>query len=148
CYLMWIEDIGDATTFKHWTNHFTTLSKDDTVRKNFRAIIEFDVKTHQNYTLCPHQHDQAEWNHCLTKKKYDTMQKFMYRTKEHMSHSSTQSSSSCFELYNKDAKRYTKKSSDGDNSFRDGKATKSTDPMCIICGCTGHHFSDYTQETS
>ncbi|KAG0693352.1 hypothetical protein DFH29DRAFT_776788, partial [Suillus ampliporus] len=50
-YLTWIKDIGDAPLHDRWTNHFTTLSKDDAVRKNFRAIIEFDVETHQNYTL-------------------------------------------------------------------------------------------------
>ncbi|KAG2128732.1 hypothetical protein DEU56DRAFT_694822, partial [Suillus clintonianus] len=50
-YLTWIKDIGDAPSLDRWTNHFTTLSKDDVVRKNFRAIIEFDIKTHQNYTL-------------------------------------------------------------------------------------------------
>ncbi|KAG1719865.1 uncharacterized protein EDB91DRAFT_1027501, partial [Suillus paluster] len=43
-YLTWIKDIGDPSSHKHWTDHFTTLSKDDAVRKNFRAIIEFDVE--------------------------------------------------------------------------------------------------------
>ncbi|KAG1810397.1 uncharacterized protein HD556DRAFT_1205263, partial [Suillus plorans] len=50
-YLTWIEDIGDASSLKRWTTHFTTLSKDEAVRKNFRAIIEFDVETRQNYAL-------------------------------------------------------------------------------------------------
>ncbi|KAG1735977.1 hypothetical protein EDB19DRAFT_1604872, partial [Suillus lakei] len=50
-YLTWIEDIGDASALKRWTMHFTTLSKDEAVRKNFRAIIEFDVETRQNYAL-------------------------------------------------------------------------------------------------
>jgi hypothetical protein len=42
-YLTWIKDIGDAASLERWTNHFTTLSKEDAVRKNFRAIIELLV---------------------------------------------------------------------------------------------------------
>jgi hypothetical protein len=136
CYLTWIEDIGDASALKHWTSHFKILSKDDAVRKNFRAIIEFDIERRQNYALRPHQYDEGEWNHRLTKKKFDTMQEFIYCHKEQMSRSTgadrnAQASSSCFEPYDKDTKRHTKKSSDGDtNSFRDGKTSKSVDPMC------------------
>ncbi|KAG1859679.1 hypothetical protein F4604DRAFT_1544822, partial [Suillus subluteus] len=51
CYLTWIEEIGDMVSLKRWTTHFTTLSKDEAIRKNFWAIIEFDVETCQNYTL-------------------------------------------------------------------------------------------------
>ncbi|KAG2157047.1 hypothetical protein DEU56DRAFT_702963, partial [Suillus clintonianus] len=51
CYLTWIKDIGDTASQEHWTKHFTTLSKDDAVHKNFCTIIEFDVETCQNYTL-------------------------------------------------------------------------------------------------
>ncbi|KAG1882695.1 hypothetical protein F4604DRAFT_1535522, partial [Suillus subluteus] len=50
-YLTWIKDIGDSHSVLRWTNHFTTLSKDDAVHKNFCTIIEFDVETCQNYTL-------------------------------------------------------------------------------------------------
>ncbi|KAG2146034.1 uncharacterized protein EDB93DRAFT_1047913, partial [Suillus bovinus] len=50
-YLTWIKDIGDTNSLECWTNHFTTLSKDEAVRKNFHAIIEFDMETCQNYTL-------------------------------------------------------------------------------------------------
>ncbi|KAG2745665.1 hypothetical protein P692DRAFT_201719810, partial [Suillus brevipes Sb2] len=51
CYLTWIEDIGDASALKRWTSHFKTLSEDNAVRKNFRAIIVFDIERRQNYTL-------------------------------------------------------------------------------------------------
>ncbi|KAG2041578.1 hypothetical protein BDR03DRAFT_855988 [Suillus americanus] len=44
CYLTWIEDIGDPSSLKCWTAHFTTLSKKEAVQKNFRAIIEFNIE--------------------------------------------------------------------------------------------------------
>ncbi|KAG0695338.1 hypothetical protein DFH29DRAFT_782173, partial [Suillus ampliporus] len=47
-YLTWIADIGDQASLKRWTNHFSLLSKDEAVRKNFRAILEFDIETRQN----------------------------------------------------------------------------------------------------
>ncbi|KAJ8588548.1 hypothetical protein M405DRAFT_712558, partial [Rhizopogon salebrosus TDB-379] len=50
-YLTWISDIGDQPAVKRWSNHFTTLAKDEAVRKNFRAILEFDIETRQNYAL-------------------------------------------------------------------------------------------------
>ncbi|KAG0702795.1 hypothetical protein DFH29DRAFT_770341, partial [Suillus ampliporus] len=50
-YLTWIADIGDQMSLKRWTNHFSLLSKDEAVRKNFRAILEFDIETRQNYAL-------------------------------------------------------------------------------------------------
>jgi hypothetical protein len=86
-YLTWIKDIGDSNSLIRWTNHFTMLSKDDAVCKNFHAIIEFDVETRQNYTLHPHQHDQAEWNRRLQNKKYKTMQDVMFCTQEQLSYS-------------------------------------------------------------
>ncbi|KAG1738094.1 uncharacterized protein EDB91DRAFT_1022171, partial [Suillus paluster] len=50
-YLTWIKDIGDPLSHTRWSNHFTTLSKDEAICKNFRAILEFDVETRQNYAL-------------------------------------------------------------------------------------------------
>ncbi|KAG1828815.1 hypothetical protein EV424DRAFT_1590805, partial [Suillus variegatus] len=50
-YLTWIKDIGDPLSHTRWSNHFVTLSKDEAIRKNFRAIIEFDVEMRQNYAL-------------------------------------------------------------------------------------------------
>ncbi|KAG0694083.1 hypothetical protein DFH29DRAFT_763008, partial [Suillus ampliporus] len=50
-YLTWITDVGDAQAVKRWTTHFTTLAKDEAVRKNFCAILEFDIETRQNYAL-------------------------------------------------------------------------------------------------
>ncbi|KAG1731062.1 uncharacterized protein EDB91DRAFT_1013741, partial [Suillus paluster] len=50
-YLTWIADVGDAQAVKRWNTHFTTLAKDEAVWKNFRAILEFDIETRQNYAL-------------------------------------------------------------------------------------------------
>ncbi|KAG1794501.1 hypothetical protein EV424DRAFT_1292145, partial [Suillus variegatus] len=50
-YLTWIKDISDPLSHMRWSNHFVTLSKDKAIHKNFHAIIEFDVKTRQNYAL-------------------------------------------------------------------------------------------------
>jgi len=43
-YLSWIADVGDAPSVKRWTTHFTTLAKDEAICKNFRAILEFDMR--------------------------------------------------------------------------------------------------------
>lgn len=155
CYLTWIADVGDEPSVKRWSSHFNTLAKDDAVRKNFQAILEFDIETRQNYALRPHQHDEAEWSHRLQKKKYATLQDEIFRHAEQLRSSSFVDRSavagpSCFEPYDKDSsvKRQSKKSDVDQSSFRDSKAAKSVDPMCIICGRTGHRFSACTEETS
>jgi hypothetical protein len=153
CYLTWIKDISNSNSLICWTNHFTTLSKDDAVHKNFCAIIEFNIKTRQNYTLCPDQHDQAEWNRWLQNKKYETMQDIMFRMQEQLSHSTLPdhnlSSSSRFEPYNNPSKPKAKKVGDLDvQSFQDNKSSKAADPMCIICRRTGHRFSVCSEEIS
>jgi len=154
-YLSWIADVGDAPSVKRWTSHFTTLAKDEAIRKNFRAILEFDIETRQNYALCPHQHDEAEWSHRLQKKKYATLQDELFRHSQQLRSSLVDrpfiaGSSSRFEPYDKDSssKRPFKKNEGEPSSFRDSKSAKSTDPMCIICRRTGHRFSACTEETS
>lgn len=150
-YLTWIKDIGDSVSLERWTNHFVTLSKDDAVRKNFRAIIEFDMETRQNYTLWPHRYDHADWLRRLQNKKYETMQDVMFRTQERLSRTEladrNTSSSARYEPYNSSSKAKSRKT-DESESFRDGKSSKTTDPMCIICTRTGHRFSACTEETS
>jgi hypothetical protein len=152
-YLIWIGDVRDVQSLKRWTSHFTMLAKDEAIHKNFRAILEFDIKTRQNYALRPHQHDEAEWSHHLQKKKYATLQDKLFRHSQQLRSSfadcsSNAGPSACFEPYDNAAKRPAKKH-DGDlSSFQDSKSGKLVDPMCIICGRTGHHFSACTEETS
>ncbi|OJA10481.1 hypothetical protein AZE42_13741, partial [Rhizopogon vesiculosus] len=78
----------DQQSVKRWSNHFTTLAKDEAVRKIFRAILEFDIETRQNYALRPHQHNEDEWSHRLQKKKYATLQEEVHRQTEHLLRSS------------------------------------------------------------
>jgi hypothetical protein len=82
-YFSWIADVGDEQSVKHWTMYFTILAKDEAIQKNFCAILKFDIETRQNYTLCPHQHDEAEWSHCLQKKKYATLQDDIFRCRNY-----------------------------------------------------------------
>jgi len=155
CYLSWIADVGDEPSVKRWTTHFTTLAKDEAIRKNFRAILEFDIETRQNYALRPHQHDEAEWSHRLQKKKYATLQDELFRHSQQLRSSlvdrpSNVAASSRFKPYHKEpsTKQQPKKEDAEHSSFRDSKPAKSTDPMCIICGRTGHRFSACSEETS
>lgn len=147
-YLTWIKDIGDPLSHTRWSNHFVTLSKDEAIRKNFRAIIEFDVETRQNYALRPHQHCEREWRDRLQAKKYETMQDVFFRQQE-ASFRPAPDRSTHTARYEPYDKRQGKKPTDADlNSFRDVKPVKSSDPMCIICGRSGHRFSACSEETS
>jgi hypothetical protein len=124
CYLSWIADIGDEPSIKRWTTHFTTLAKDEAIRKNFRAILKFDIETRQNYALHPHQHDEAEWSHRLQKKKYATLQDELFRHSQQLRSSlidrpSNVAASSRFEPYHKEpsTKQQPKKQDAEHSSF-------------------------------
>jgi hypothetical protein len=112
-YLMWIGDIRDMQSLKCWTSHFTTLAKDEAIHKNFCAILKFDIKTRQNYVLCPHQHDKGEWSHCLQKKKYATLYDELFHHSQQLccsfaNHSSNTGPSAHFEPYDNSAKHPAK----------------------------------------
>ena len=150
-YLTWIADIGDPQALKRWTSHFTSLSKDEAVRKNFRAILEFDIETRQNYALRPHQHNQIEWEARLQKKKYATLQDAFFSERSTLPDRHVPPAHSArYEPYDRDSSsRRGKKTHDSDSSFRDSsKPSKSADPLCIICGRSGHRFSTCSEETS
>jgi hypothetical protein len=151
-YLTWIADVGDQASLKRWTNHFSLLSKDEAVRKNFRAILEFDIETRQNYALRPHQHNQAEWEARLQRKKYSTLQDAFF-TDLSFPDRPPNLHSARFDPYDRNgsAKRGAKKPSEttATTSFRDSnKSSQSTEPLCIICGRLGHRFSVCSEEIS
>jgi hypothetical protein len=134
CYLMWIGDVGDMQSLRRWTSHFTMLTKDEAIHKNFCAILKFDIETRQNYALHPHQHDEAEWSHRLQKKKYTTLQDELFRHSQQLCSSFADRSSNAgpsarFEPYDNAAKCPAKKH-DGDlSSFE----TQSQASLLIPC---------------
>ncbi|KAG2030993.1 hypothetical protein BDR03DRAFT_986720 [Suillus americanus] len=53
--------LNTLTWQEAYQQYLTWITDDEAVHKNFQAILEFNIKTCQNYSLCPHQHNQAEW---------------------------------------------------------------------------------------
>ncbi|KIK86578.1 hypothetical protein PAXRUDRAFT_802788 [Paxillus rubicundulus Ve08.2h10] len=126
CYLVWLADAAQPVIHERWKWHYTMLSKDKAVHDNFKAILTFDINTHSRYAAQAFQHDERDWQHRLQAAKYDI-------------------------LYDASRKNVKRPHEGQDSSFWDitqpSDSHPKSDPLCLICQRTGHHFSDCKEET-
>ncbi|KIK90488.1 hypothetical protein PAXRUDRAFT_151840 [Paxillus rubicundulus Ve08.2h10] len=135
-YLTWIVDITPHDAHAWWSRHFLSLSKDEGLQDCFKAILCFDIETCCNYILKPCQQDKEQWKHHLTKIKYEVLQEEVQLCLADRS----QTSRPRFETQDKD--------SHGGVKRPHAAQRPKSNPMCIICQQSGHHFPDCTETTT
>ncbi|KIK81746.1 hypothetical protein PAXRUDRAFT_155325 [Paxillus rubicundulus Ve08.2h10] len=123
--ISWLAEVAEPAVHERWSWHFSTLLKDEAICDNFKVILSFDIRMS-----------------CLQATKYDVVKEEFQKPSFHEDHHS----STCYEPYNVSTCKNVKHSCEGQESFRD--SPHSSDPMCLICQCTGHHFSECKEETT
>ncbi|KIK78920.1 hypothetical protein PAXRUDRAFT_771359, partial [Paxillus rubicundulus Ve08.2h10] len=130
--ILWLAKVSKPAVHKHWSWHFSTLLKDEVVHDNFKAILSFDIRMRLSR---------------LQDAKYDVVNEELWKLSSHKDcHSSSH-----YEPYDVSACKNGKCSREGQESFQDGPPSSDTwvklDPMCLICQCTGHRFSECKEES-
>ncbi|PPR03772.1 hypothetical protein CVT26_005787 [Gymnopilus dilepis] len=137
-YLVFLEAEASERVFLRWQKHFKFLSSQQDLRRNFPAILRFDIERRREYTAFPTVHDEEvylrrfqEVKHMVLFEELDSWKKLV--------ESSGKAASSA------PSSRFTPYSSTSDASlqpFPKGSGTKTGGPICLICARPGHRFSD------
>ena len=83
-YLLWMKDVAKPSVYDRWSWHYSTLSKDEDVRSNFKTILLFDIDMHSSYVSPPFTLVPANWQ--LQLKVHLSLHPILGSRSEHQEH--------------------------------------------------------------
>ncbi|KAF8960244.1 hypothetical protein BDZ97DRAFT_1760880 [Flammula alnicola] len=139
-YLTFLEAEASDGVFRRWLNHFKFLSSHKDLRQNFPAILLFDIEQRREYAALPTIYDEASYLRRFQEIKHAVLLDELAEWKRSLEGAvRTAPSSKRFEPFpaSSDVSR---------GSFQNGSGSRSGGPICLICGRSGHRFSECKED--
>ncbi|KIJ90388.1 hypothetical protein K443DRAFT_116669 [Laccaria amethystina LaAM-08-1] len=150
-YHRFVETHGDKDSVIRWKKHHEFLAEQDNLKRNFAAILKFDIETRTKYNLTPSPHDEDSYRRRFEAIKLEVLQAEILAARpisDVESNNNTVSFSSWkgksrYAPYNhRDADSSSRQSgsrtenvvaSSNNHSFRSSGASSTNTPICLIC---------------
>lgn len=151
-YHRFVETHGDKDSAIRWKKHHEFLAEQDNLKRNFAAILKFDIEIRTKYNLTPSPHDEDSYRRRFEAIKLEVLQAEILAARSvsdaESIHNAASSSSSWkgksryTPYHHRDAESSSRQSgsrtenvitNSGNNSFRSSGASSTNTPICLIC---------------
>lgn len=150
-YHRFVETHGDKDSALRWKKHHEFLAEQDNLKRNFAAILKFDIETRTKYNLTPSPHDEDSYRRRFEAIKLEVLQAEILAarplpdaesTTNVTSSSSWKGKSRYAPYHHRDADSSSRQSgsraenvvaNSGNHSFRSSGTSSNNTPICLIC---------------
>ena len=150
-YLRFVEMHGDKDSAIRWKKHHEFLAEQDNLKRNFAAILKFDIETRTKYNLTPSPHDEDSYRRRFEAIKLEVLQAEILAARplpdadsntNAASSSSWKGKSRYAPYHHRDAESSSRQSgsrtenvvaNSNNHSFRSSGASFTNTPICLIC---------------